>query len=202
MIEIFLSRQAIKWWEVPLNCLYQLGQGLGANFLREEGREWLQVFLPTLPITLSGCHSHSEGRGGSGLVVSPVQPSIIPGFLSPRKWNHSFAGATEVSLPFWRVPIPSDIPPTSRPYPHSTHTSIHEALGYAYPGRGQKNTGMRRGEKNTGASESTWHGTHLKQTVYIDCCRGQVSPLFLSRPINTWALIQSSRGNLTSRLLN
>lgn len=90
-------------------------------------------------------------------MVSPVQPSIIPGFLSPRKWNHSFAGATEVSLPFQRVPIPSDMPLTSRPYPHSTHTSIREALGYAeaYPGSGQKNTGMRRGEKNTGASEST-----------------------------------------------
>lgn len=149
-IEIFLSRhtarQAIKWWEVPLNCLYQLGQGLSANFLREEGRELLQGFLPTLPRTPSGCHSHNEERGGSGLVVSPVQPCIIPGFLSHRKWNHSCVGATEVSILFRRVPIPSDMPPTSRPYPHSIHTSIWEALGYAeaYPGRGQgKNEGVR-----------------------------------------------------------
>ena len=91
-------------------------------------------------------------------MVSPVQPCTIPVLTKWRftKWNHSFVGATEVSLPFRRVPIPSDMPPTSRPYAHSTHTSIREALGYAeaYPGMGQKNTGMRGGEKNTDASES------------------------------------------------
>ena len=195
-----VTRQAIKWWEALLRIKLSVPISPWALVLISSGRQGIAPSTLThfTKNTLRPPLIHWEG---GSMAVSPIQLCTIPCLLSHRRWNHSFAGVIEVLFPLWRVPIPSDMPSTSRPHPHSTHTSIQEGAGV------HSNSGEGSGKKMKGREEHRWIRIKVTRNSLNTSCLYRLLQrlgftLFLSRPITTWTLILSSRGNLISWLLN
>lgn len=187
----------------PFKLSVPLGQGLGAKFLRKEGGNYSRYFyLPYQEHFQAATHTLREGRLIP--VVSPVQPCTIPVLTKWRftKWNHSFVGA------YWSI---SSLPKGTHPIRHATHKQaictfhphIHsEALGSAeaYPGMGQKNTGMRGVRRTQMHQNLKWHGTHLKQNCLYRLAEVRFHPFSLQ--INQHLGFNSKLSELDLMLLN